>query len=246
MSEARPGRTVPAGGALPPPRTYATTEMTAEVCDQGAQVLRWAPAGAGPVLWLSPLARFEPGRPIRGGVPICFPWFGPGRSGDLSPAHGFARTTSWRLVAEQAGDAVVVLVYELTEADATAPAFPHRYHAAYRVALGPEPALDLTVTNTGDRSFEVDEALHAYLAVGDIRRVRLEGLDGVERDASVRVTGCDDDQSLGHTVERDASVRVTGCDDDQSLGHWVRRRRGRARLRPGRGSDRSARSCRSR
>ncbi len=167
------------GGALPPPRTYATTEMTAEVYDHGAQVTRWAPAGVDPVLWLSPRARFAAGTAIRGGVPICFPWFGPGRSADLRPAHGFARTTPWRLVSENAGDAAVSLHYELTDADATAPAFPFRYHAAYRIVLGPELALDLTVTNTGDEPFEVDEALHAYLAVGDVRQVRLEGLEGV-------------------------------------------------------------------
>ena len=171
-------RAVQGGTALPAPRTYTTGEMTAEVYDQGAQVTRWAPAGAPSVLWLSPLARFEAGRAIRGGVPICFPWFGPGRGGDLRPAHGFARTTPWRLVGEQVGDAVVSLDYELTEADATVPEFSHRYHAAYRVVLGPELALDLTVTNTGDEPFEIEEALHAYLAVGDVRQVRLEGLEG--------------------------------------------------------------------
>ncbi len=163
---------------LPPARTYATSEMTAEVHDYGAQVTRWAPTGADPVLWLSPRARFEPGAAIRGGVPICFPWFGPGRSGDLAPAHGFARITPWRLTAEVVGEAAVNLTFELTQDDASAEAFPHRYHAAYRVGLGPELALDLTVTNTGDEPFEVDEALHAYLAVGDVREVWLEGLDG--------------------------------------------------------------------
>lgn len=185
---------------LSPPRTFMTTEMIAEVHDDGAQVTCWSPVGADPVLWLSPRARFETGVAIRGGVPICFPWFGPGRSGDLSPAHGFARTTPWRLVSENAGDAAVSLEYELTDADVTTPEFPYRYHAGYRIGLGPGLALDLTVTNTGDEPFEVDEALHAYLRVGDVRQVRLEGLEGVRyldkvdggmpvQDGAVRFTG---------------------------------------------------------
>ena len=174
--------------------------MTGEVHDDGAQVTRWQPTGADPVLWLSPAAHFTRGRAIRGGVPICFPWFANGRSGDLRPAHGFARTARWRVVSETVGDAAVGLEYELTQADATAPEFPYRYHAAYRISMGPGLALDLTVTNTGDAPFEAGAALHTYLTVGDVRQVRLEGLDGARyvdkvgggmpvQDGPVRFTG---------------------------------------------------------
>ena len=154
--------------------------MTAAVHDQGAQVTSWVPAGGEPVLWLSPRAHLETGRAIRGGVPICFPWFGSGRTGDLAPAHGFARTAPWRLVDEATSNGDITLAYRLTDAEAGADAFPHPYHAAYKIVLGEVLELALTVTNIGDEPFEFEEALHAYLAVGDVRDVRVEGLDGVE------------------------------------------------------------------
>jgi len=188
---------------LPGPRTYTTSEMSAEVHDAGAQVVRWAPVGADPVLWVSPRARFERGSAIRGGVPICFPWFANGRAGELTPAHGFARTAPWRLVSESVGDAAVVLDYELTDADATAPEFPHRYHAAYRISMGPGLALDLTVTNTDTEPFGFTEALHTYLAVGDVAQVRLEGLEGARYV----------DKVAGATAVQDGPLRPTGETD---------------------------------
>ena len=73
------------------------------VFDHGAHVWSWQPDGAAPVIWMSAKSWFSDGQPIRGGVPICFPWFGPGRTGDMEPAHGFARITEWTL-AEQGED----------------------------------------------------------------------------------------------------------------------------------------------
>jgi len=80
---------------LPPPRTVDNTACTGEVFDQGAQVTRWAPAGADPVLYVSSALRLQSGRPIRAGVPVCWPWFGPHPIDTGKPAHGFARTSSW-------------------------------------------------------------------------------------------------------------------------------------------------------
>ncbi len=177
--------------------------MAGIVHDHGAQVTSWAPTGAAPVLWLSDLARFEAGRAIRGGVPVCFPWFGPGRAGDLAPPHGFARTAPWHLVHEGVAERGVTLTYELSDTEATAPEFPYRYHAAYRVLLGTELGLELTVSNTGDEAFEIEEALHAYLAVGDVREARVEGLGGV---AYV-------DKLDGGMPVQDGPVRFTGETD---------------------------------
>ncbi len=177
--------------------------MTAEVHDQGAQVTLWAPTDAEPVLWLGPHARFVAGQAIRGGVPICFPWFGAGRGGDLSPGHGFARTTGWRLVSEAATGGVVTLDYEITDADIAATAFPGPYRAAYRLALGSHLELALTVTNTGSAAFEVEEALHTYLMVGDVRETVLEGLEGAEYTDKVH----------GGVRRQDGAVRFEGRTD---------------------------------
>ena len=68
---------------------------TGEVYLHGATVTAWQPKGQGPVLWLSERSAFDGEAPIRGGVPICFPWFGPGRHGDKQPSHGWARVSEW-------------------------------------------------------------------------------------------------------------------------------------------------------
>ena len=70
----------------------------------GAHLAAWQPAGHQPVLWLSGSSWFQAGRPIRGGVPICFPWFGPHPQDPALPAHGYARLQEWQLQQTQADD----------------------------------------------------------------------------------------------------------------------------------------------
>src|SRR5690349_10155656 len=121
---------------LPPPLVVDTTRCTGEVQDQGAQVTRWAPAGAEPVLYLSPAVVLEEGRSIRGGVPVCWPWFGPGRAGGLEPAHGFVRTAGWERVAVEEDDGTVVVTHRITQQDATSPHWPHPYVLTLVARLG--------------------------------------------------------------------------------------------------------------
>jgi glucose-6-phosphate 1-epimerase len=163
---------------LPPPSPVDTPACTAEIHDQGAQVVRWAPAGAAPVLYVSSAALLERGRSIRGGVPVCWPWFGPGRAGGMEPMHGFVRTAPWELVDEARDGDDVVLTHRITDDAASSPLWPHPYRLELRSRLGAALELTLTTTNTGDRPVAVEEALHAYLVVGDIRQVTLKGLDG--------------------------------------------------------------------
>lgn len=65
---------------------------------QGAHLIDWTPAGERPVIWLSTDAGFAPGKSIRGGIPVCWPWFGPHPDHPDAPAHGFARTSPWSVV----------------------------------------------------------------------------------------------------------------------------------------------------
>lgn len=152
------------------------------VYDHGAHVWAWQPAGHDPVVWMSERARFEDGKAIRGGVPICFPWFGPGRDGDLRPAHGFARITKWRRTDVSETDGALVVEYELDETiTGEQPNWPHPYRATFRASFGrDELAMSLTVENTGEKEFSFEEALHTYLSVGDVRSVRITGLEGAE------------------------------------------------------------------
>ena len=168
-------------GGLPVVRV-ATAVATGEVYLQGAHVTAWQPTGADPVIWLSAGARFRPGAAIRGGVPLCFPWFGAGRTPGLAPAHGFARTAPWRLTGAADDAGTVTLTFALTHDDvAGAPGvehWPFRFEASYTVTLGADLTLALTVRNAGDEAFSFEEALHTYLAVPDARTATLDGLDG--------------------------------------------------------------------
>jgi glucose-6-phosphate 1-epimerase len=165
-------------GGLPRLR-IGTAAASAEIYLHGAHVTAWTPAGHVPVLWLSRASHYAPDKAIRGGVPICFPWFAAHASDATAPAHGFARVLDWTLVdaAENAGD--VTLALRLADSPATrSSAWPHRFQAHYRVTAGEALTLSLEVTNTGDEDLSYEEALHTYYAVGDVRRVAVTGLEG--------------------------------------------------------------------
>lgn len=127
---------------------------------------------------MSDLARRVPDVAIRGGIPIIFPWFGAGRSGELTPAHGFARTEDWQIVdhGSDGGDAFIALALKGAYRDESN--FPHAFAARYEVRLGSALHLSLTIENTGDKEFSYEAALHTYFHVGDVREIHVEGLDG--------------------------------------------------------------------
>lgn len=155
---------------------------TGELYLQGAHVTAWTPARKDPVIWMSKASVFAPAQPIRGGVPICFPWFGAGREPGMQPAHGFARLAVWHLVDATDAAGVVVLTLRLTDADvaglSAAQAWPHAFEATYTVTFGAELVAELTVRNTGEEPYSFEEALHTYLAVKDATGVTVEGLAG--------------------------------------------------------------------
>jgi glucose-6-phosphate 1-epimerase len=151
---------------------------TAEIYLHGAQVTSWKPAAADEVLFVSQQSLFVDGKAIRGGIPICFPWFR-GKADDAkAPAHGVVRTKEWELTGiAQEGDAVTVTL--ATENDeAGRKWWPHEFGVEYRVRVGKELSLALTVANTGGSGMRFEEALHTYHRVGDAERVSVTGLDG--------------------------------------------------------------------
>lgn len=156
------------------------TELcTGLVYPYGAHVAEWTPAGQQPVLWMSKQADFEPGKAIRGGIPICWPWFGPGAEGNRAPGHGFARLAPWTLVEAEVSDAGEArLVFEITgDALPEQAEVPADTIARYAVSFGSMLNLSLTI-RAGEQPIAYEEALHTYFAVGDIHQVSLEGLDG--------------------------------------------------------------------
>ena len=150
-----------------------------EIYLHGATVTGWTPAGSSPVLWLGSASRFADDSAIRGGVPICFPWFGARAGRPEAPSHGFARLSEWSLVAAQDDGRDVTLRLRLTDDEQTrASAWPHRFEAVYTVVFGSRLSLALQVTNLSDETVNFEEALHTYLEVRDIRAVEVSGLEG--------------------------------------------------------------------
>ncbi len=150
----------------------------AHVYLHGATVTHFAPAGRPPVLFTSARSLYAPGKAIRGGIPIVFPWFGP-RAGDpAAPQHGIARVAAWAVldVEQRGGTASVVLGLASTEA--TRRAWPFDFEVRYRVTVGVSLDLALEVHNTSARAFAFEEALHTYLAVADVTEVSVTGLAG--------------------------------------------------------------------
>jgi glucose-6-phosphate 1-epimerase len=157
-----------------------TPAATGEVYLHGAHVTAWQPAGASPVLWVSRDSLFEPDKPIRGGVPICFPWFAAHPTDASAPMHGFARLADWRLAEASASRGAVHLSFVLTADEQSSPSWPHRFRAEFRVGFGATLDMALDVSNPGPDPLTYEAALHTYFAVGDIRKASVTGLGGVE------------------------------------------------------------------
>ncbi|MGY6029936.1 D-hexose-6-phosphate mutarotase [Phytobacter sp. AG2a] len=145
--------------------------VKASVALQGAHLLSWKPQGEEDVLWLSGNTPFKHGVALRGGVPICWPWFGPAAQQGL-PAHGFARNLPWTLKAHNEDDNGVVLTFELHSSDESRKFWAHDFTLLARFKLGKTCEIELEAHG----EFETHSALHTYFNVGDIQAVKVSGL----------------------------------------------------------------------
>ncbi|MDR3430982.1 MAG: D-hexose-6-phosphate mutarotase [Rouxiella aceris] len=135
---------------------------------QGAHLLAWQPTGEKPVIWLSSKTPFQPGVAIRGGVPVCWPWFGPAGQ----PPHGFARLLPWQVTAHSEDDQGVNLTLTLKDSEETRKLWPHAFTLHAHFSFGDQCSIELE--SHGD--FETTSALHAYFEIGDIAQIKVEGL----------------------------------------------------------------------
>ncbi len=159
----------------------SNAQACASVALQGAHLLEWTPQGQHPVIWLSKGARFAPGKSIRGGIPICWPWFGAHAGKADYPAHGFARTASWQVTAaSMLDDGAVQLRLTLPENETTQALWPHATPVEYTITVGRQLQLELVTRNNGDNDVTISQALHTYFAVDDIHTAYVEGLDGCD------------------------------------------------------------------
>ena len=172
--KAKPVETTTGHGGLPLVK-IKTPWSAAEIYLNGAHVTHFQKNGEPPLLFMSAKSYFAPGKAIRGGVPICFPWFG---NRDGEPSHGFARSTEWQLVKSSATpDGKVTLRFAL-------PQIPGRaawknLRTEFIVTVADTLTMELIATNDGcDGTLEIENCLHTYFQVSDIGAVCVHGLEG--------------------------------------------------------------------
>ena len=155
----------------------STRHGTAVIALQGAHLLSWVPTGQRDVFWLSPDSPPEPAA-IRGGVPVCWPWFAKQGMAEEAPQHGPARVVPWEVSAVHASDADEISLSLAPCVDAVLARLAPGLQATVQITLGRSLRQTLTTRNLGEKTFALTQALHSYLAVSDASQVRIEGLAG--------------------------------------------------------------------
>lgn len=154
-----------------------TPACEAVIAFQGAHLLSFTPAGGEDVLWLSPNCNFSTGVALRGGVPVCLPWFGPHPNDKQAPKHGFARNSLWQLTsASLREDNTAELLFSF--ASKHHPLFPSAFSATLRMSLGSSAKLELTLNNDSEKDFTASWALHSYHPVSNLATVEIPALAG--------------------------------------------------------------------
>ncbi|MEB4589613.1 D-hexose-6-phosphate mutarotase [Candidatus Thiothrix sp. Deng01] len=143
------------------------------------QVLSFKPKGTTDVLFASNGAYYQEGKAIKGGIPICWPWFGPDPEGKGRPAHGLARTRMWKVLATaETAEGATQVRLGLESSAETLAIWPYRFGLELAITVGTTLQLALVTRNVGSQAFSITQALHTYFAVGDIAQTQVLGLEG--------------------------------------------------------------------
>lgn len=152
---------------------------TASIALQGAHLMTYQPHGHEPVIWLSKYAKFAAGKSIRGGVPVCWPWFGAHASDTKLPGHGYARTVPWEVLETKAlPDGATFISFGLIETDTSRAQWPHPCSVKMEMSIGKTLQIELVTVNKGKQSFTLGEALHTYFQISDVAQMTIRGLEG--------------------------------------------------------------------
>jgi D-hexose-6-phosphate mutarotase len=157
-----------------------TPASTGQMYLHGAHVTHFQPAGQKPVLFMSTASHYASGKPIRGGVPICLPWFGPLAGQPDAPAHGFARLSAWEVESTERLSDGVRITLGFHGKPGTSAFWSSEFEARYVVSFTSVLTMQLQITNLSNTPMRFEEALHTYLSVGDVKQVRVTGLEGVK------------------------------------------------------------------
>jgi D-hexose-6-phosphate mutarotase len=178
---ALPGHaTIAAGRGGLPTILVDNGAASAEITLLGAHILSFTPKGQRDLLWVSPASPFAPGVAIRGGVPLCWPWFGPHASNPELPLHGFARTADWELRAITAdGPGQTCVTLALSDSSASRALWNCRFTLQLQVTIGRTLEIALTTRNDDSQPFTISQAIHTYFNISHVDHVTITGYDGV-------------------------------------------------------------------
>jgi len=153
------------------------SQAEAKIALQGAHIFHYKANAKTPLLWLSELAYFKEGKAIRGGIPVCFPWFGPHKSDATLPQHGFARTAMWSLIlVEEIDEGKTHIQLQLLANEETKKLWNYNFDVRLDFVVSAELRVTLTVINTDSKPFEISTALHTYFNISDISNIMIDGL----------------------------------------------------------------------
>lgn len=160
--------------------TVSNKYADADICLYGAHVTSFKPRKSMEILWMSPESSFEVGKAIRGGIPVCFPWFGPHKTDQEKPQHGFARLMYWDVLetaTTPSGETNIRL--QLCSSEETKAYWEYDFNAELTVLVGQTLTVTLKVTNTSDAPFVYTNALHSYFSLSAIDNIAITGLEGI-------------------------------------------------------------------
>lgn len=154
---------------------------TALISTYSGQIMAYQPkTEKKPLLFLSDLAIYESGKVIRGGLPICWPWFAEDIKGKDLPAHGFVRDQQWQIVKTQKlDDGSTKVILEISHNQYSLKLWPYKFKLQIAIIVGSSLIVELTTVNLDDKPFTISQALHSYLAIGDVNKIEVTGLDGL-------------------------------------------------------------------
>lgn len=156
-------------------------QASALISLQGAHLLSWIPTKEDEVIWLSEDASFAPSKSVRGGIPICWPWFGAHESDVSFPAHGFARTVFWEVKGVQQispDETRIVFTLNTKNNETISQMWPMETIAEYCINIAKTLTLELTTYNNSEQPITIGQALHTYFKIGDITNTTVFGLEG--------------------------------------------------------------------
>lgn len=155
-----------------------SNNSTASIALFGSTVISYIPAGFSETLFLSKIGNFLPGKAIRGGIPLCWPWFGANPYNMSLPPHGFFRLLEWKVVEASHNSCQSAITLSLSDSEESKHFWPHSFHAVCLVSLGNQLKISIKITNSSKESWSISGAFHPYFRFADIRSVEINSFLG--------------------------------------------------------------------